>query len=183
MDHPPGPDRPDGPPDRVEATVNHCRRLTVLPMLASALLVLTAATPALAGETAARGSDVVAQDVWARATPAGAKMGAIYLTLTSAAGDRLLGAAVPRSVAAHTQIHETVVIPGPGGGEAGGRLTMREVHFIALPKGLAVELKPGGYHVMLLGLKQPLREGDHVPLTLRLEKAGMQNLVATVRVE
>jgi copper(I)-binding protein len=167
----------------VEATVNRSRTLTVLPMLASALLVLTAACPAHADGTAARGSDVVAQDVWARATPAGAKMGAIYLTLTSAAGDRLLGAAVPRSVAAHTQIHETVMIPGPGGGEEGGRMTMREVRFIALPPGKAVELKPGGYHVMLLGLKQPLHEGDRVPLTLRLERAGTQALVATVRVE
>jgi len=172
-----------GPPDRVEATVNRSRRRNVLPMLATALLAWTAASLAHADGTTARDSDIVAQDVWARATPAGAKMGAIYLTLTSAAGDRLLGAAVPRTVAAHTQIHETVMIPGPGGGEAGGRMTMREVHFIALPKGVAVELKPGGYHVMLLGLKQPLREGDQVPVTLRLEKAGTQNLVATVRAE
>ncbi len=138
------------------------------------LLACGAASPA-------RADDIAVTDVWARATPAGARMGAIYLTLESAAGDQLVGAAVPRSVAGRTQVHETVMIPDSAAGGA-GRMAMREVKAIALPPGQAVQLAPGGYHVMLLDLKQPLKEGARVPLTLRFEKAGKRSVVATVRV-
>ncbi len=104
-------------------------------------------------------------DPWARATPAGARMGAIYLRLRSASGDRLLGASVPRSVTAETQLHETI-----GGG--GGSMKMREVSSIELPAGQTVELKPGGFHVMLMGLKHRLKAGEKVSVTLRFETVG-----------
>jgi copper(I)-binding protein len=128
-------------------------------------------------------ADVTVSDVWARATPAGAKMGAIYLTLESATGDRLVGAAVPHSVAGRTQIHETVMLPAATGDTNGGRMAMRQVKAIALPPGVPVVFKPGGYHVMLLDLKQPLVDGAHVPLTLKLARGGKRDVSATVRVE
>ena len=156
-----------------------CRIVCSLALAVS--LALPLALPLVAPASAA--TDVSVTDVWARATPAAAKMGAIYLTLESPAGDRLVGASVPRAVAAHTQIHETVVVPDSGGGNAGGRMTMRQVAAIALPAGEAVRLAPGGYHVMLLDLKKPLRAGARVPLTLLFEKAGKRTVVETVRDE
>src|SRR5689334_4215897 len=80
-EHPPGRECPLGPPDRVEATVNRSLRSTPLLTIAATLLVSIVAAPARADDTAPRPADVVVHDVWARATPAGAKMGAIYLTL------------------------------------------------------------------------------------------------------
>lgn len=134
------------------------------------------------GDAAAQSSDVTIHDAWARATPAGVRMGAMYLTLESVAGDRLLRARVPRSVASGTEIHETVVIPDTTGA-GGSRMTMRPVDSIELPPGEPVEFKPGGYHIMLIGLKKPLEPGAHVGVTLFLEKAGKLKATATVRGE
>ncbi|HEY6866584.1 MAG TPA: copper chaperone PCu(A)C [Candidatus Eisenbacteria bacterium] len=150
-----------------------------LTLAAASILGLTGA--AGAGDAAAPPSGVVVRDAWARATPAGATMGAIYLTLESAAGDRLVGAAVPHSVAAATEIHETVMLADSSGSEGGGRMTMRPVAAIELPAGEPVELKPGGYHIMLFDLKKPLKPGAHVTVTLVLEKAGKRKVTATVR--
>jgi hypothetical protein len=135
-----------------------------------------------AADSAAKPPPVSIQDVWARSTPAGAHMGAIYLTMTSPGGDRLIGAAVPHSVAGMTQIHETVMEQDSSGG-ATGRMSMQEVESIELPAGAAVQFKPGGYHVMLIELKQPLVSGQHVAVTLTFAKAGKQKVTATVRDE
>ena len=140
-------------------------------------------SPARAADAGAGTSDVVVHDAWARATPAGARVGALYLSIASVTGDRLVGAEVPRSVAAATDIHETVVVADSSGSEGSGRMTMRPVAFIELPPGETVELKPGGYHIMLLNLKKPLRVGARVPLTLVLEKAGRRKVTAVVRDE
>ena len=102
---------------------------------------------------------------WARPTAEGAKAGAAYLSLenTGAEPDRLLSAASP--VAAKIQIHQTT--------EDGGVMKMHEVEGgVALAPGVNVAFKPGGYHIMLLGLKQRLDEGQHIPLTLNFAKAG-----------
>jgi copper(I)-binding protein len=141
------------------------------------------AGPARADAAAAQPAGVSIRDAWARATPAGARMGAIYLTLESAAGDRLTGAKVPDSVAASTEIHETVTVTDSSGSEGGSRMTMQPVSSIELPPGEAVQLKPGGYHIMLIDLKKPLKRGTHVRVTLMLEKAGKHTVTATVRDE
>ena len=158
------------------------RPLLIAATSALAVVWLTGpAGTALAGEGAAQPADVAVRDAWARTTPAGARMGALYLTLESPAGDRLVGAEVSRSVAAATEIHETVVVADSTGSGGGDRMMMRPVAFIELPPGEAVQLKPGGYHIMLLDLKKPLKAGTHVKLTLILEKAGKRTLTATVR--
>jgi periplasmic copper chaperone A len=117
---------------------------------------------AAAQEFKAGGITVVAP--WARATPGGAKVGGAYLELKAAAGagDRLVSAS---STAAGTvEIHEHV--------NEGGVMKMRRIDGLAVPAGTSVMLKPGGYHLMLMDLKQPLKQGDKLQLTLTFEKAG-----------
>jgi periplasmic copper chaperone A len=118
---------------------------------------------------------------WARTSPADAANGAAYLTITSPIDDKLVGAVVDPSVAGMSQIHETVmaestdttVAMGSETTMAGmGEMTMQPVDFIDLPAGTAVEMKPGGYHIMMMDLAAPLAVGTTIQVTLTLEKAG-----------
>lgn len=110
------------------------------------------------------------KDAWARATPGGAVNGAAYLTLLSPTGDRLTGVTSP--AAAKAQVHEMT--------NDGGVMKMREVPAIDLPPGTPVTLKPGGLHIMMMGLKHPFKPGQSVPLTLQFEKAGTRVVNAAV---
>lgn len=101
---------------------------------------------------------------WSRAAIAGST-GAGFLSVTNkgAAADRLIGAraAYARKVELHTHLMDN------------GVMRMREVEGgIPLPPGEKVELKPGGFHIMLIGLSQPLKAGERAPLTLVFETAG-----------
>ncbi len=112
-----------------------------------------------------RVGDVEIGHPWAKATAGQAVNGAAYLTLADkgSAADRLLSAQTPAAEKAelHTHLMED------------GVMKMRRIDGVDLPAGGAlVEFKPGGLHIMLLGLKAPLKEGDKVPLTLTFEKAG-----------
>ena len=108
----------------------------------------------------------------ARPTNAGQQVGAGYLKLSNqGAADRLLSATSP--AAASVELHSMSM--------EGDVMKMRQVDAIDLPAGQTVELKPGGYHLMLMGLKTPLKAGDKLPLTLKFEKAG--EVVVTVNVE
>jgi copper(I)-binding protein len=101
---------------------------------------------------------------FARATPAGAKVAGAFMTIqnTGTTADRLVSAASP--VAGVVELHEMTM--------EGNVMKMRAVPGIEVPAGGKAELKPGGYHVMLMDLKGPLVEGKDIPLTLRFEKAG-----------
>ncbi len=127
-------------------------------------------------DATASAAGVVVEQPWARATPPGAHMGAIYMKLKSETGDRLLGAAVPHSVAREAQIHET--IPSADGG---GAMEMRRVDSLEIPAGKPVALEPGGFHVMLLDLRRPLTAGQRVRVKLRFEHAGTRTVEADVR--
>jgi periplasmic copper chaperone A len=101
---------------------------------------------------------------WARATPKGATVGAGYLTITNkgAESDRLIGgSAVPAS---RFEVHTTVFEKGVA--------RMRQVSGLEIKPGETVELAPGGMHVMFMGLRQPLLQGQTVKGTLVFEKAG-----------
>jgi copper(I)-binding protein len=100
---------------------------------------------------------------WSRAAPAGVT-GAGYLTLTNKGGtaDRLMGART--EIARTVEIHSSAM--------EGGVMRMRPVEAIEVAPGAEVKLAPGGLHIMLIGLKQPLVKGERVPLTLVFEKAG-----------
>ena len=138
------------------------------------LIAITALAFATLG-AAAHGFKVGAIDIghpFARPTNAGQQVGAGYLKLVNqGAADRLMSASSPAaaSVEMHTMAME------------GDVMKMRQVDAIDLPAGQTVELKPGGYHLMLMGLKAPLKAGDKLPLTLKFEKAGA--VLVTVNVE
>lgn len=137
--------------------------------LAIAATLMTAAVPALA-----QSSSIQVDQPWARATPGGATTGAAYMTISNKSGvaDRLTGAS--SDVATTLQIHEMKVV--------NGIMRMREVPGgLRIPANGSVVLKPGSYHVMLIGLKNPLKAGDSFPLTLNFEKAG--NVAVTVAVQ
>jgi periplasmic copper chaperone A len=140
-------------------------------------LVFMAALIAAAPAAFAQGSGnstIAVEQPWARATPAGAMSGAAYMTLANktSAADSLTGAS--SDAAAKVQIHEMKVVNGV--------MQMREVAGgLAIPANGSVTLKPGGYHVMLIGLKKPLVAGQSFPLTLTFAKAG--NISVTVPVQ
>jgi copper(I)-binding protein len=117
-------------------------------------------------------SGVTVAHPWARATPGGVTVGSAYLEVRAAPGrgDRLVAARSP--VAGSVEIHSHVMERGIA--------KMRRVDAVAVPAGKSVVLKPGGYHVMLMDLKQPLKEGDLLNLTLVFEKAGPIEVEATV---
>lgn len=108
---------------------------------------------------------------YARATVAGQPGGAFLKLDNAGADDKLLSAQT--ELASRTELHSMAM--------EGDVMRMRQVDGIALPSGKTVELKPGGLHLMLFGLKAPLKSGDKFPLTLRFEKAG--EVTVTVNVE
>lgn len=108
---------------------------------------------------------LVIEAPWSRATPGGAKVAGGYLRITNTGttADRLVGGTFARSGA--VQVHEMSM--------ANGMMTMRELPGgLEIPAGKSVELSPGGYHLMFMGLKEPLKEGETVSGTLTFEKAG-----------
>jgi len=108
-----------------------------------------------------------------RATPPGAKSGGAFFVVQNASptSDKLIGAASP--AAGSAEIHQMAM--------DGGMMKMRAVTAVDIPSGGKLELKPGGYHLMLLDLKQPLKVGDKVPLTLTFQNAG--TILVSVEVE
>jgi len=122
-----------------------------------------AATLALAAQ-----AQTTVKDAWVRGTVAQQKASGAFMHITSASGGKLVSVSSP--VAGVAEIHEMAM--------DGNVMRMRAVPMLELPAGKAVELKPGGYHVMLLDLKQQLRNGDTVPLSLVVEgKDGQRETV------
>lgn len=119
-------------------------------------LLLLAALPAWA--------QVTVEQPWSRATPPGAKIGVGFLRLKNAgaAAERVVGASTP--AAARVEMHVTT--------RDGDVMKMRQVESFEIPAGGSFELKPGGAHLMLTGLRRPLAKGDRVPLTLKLQSGG-----------
>jgi len=115
---------------------------------------------------------VTVENAWARATPGNIKTGGAYMTLVDhgTTADRLLSVSTP--VAAKAELHVM--------SEDKGVMTMRPVEAITVEPGKTVELKPGGFHVMLLDLKQPLKQGDSFPMSLTFEKAGTIQVTVTI---
>ncbi len=100
---------------------------------------------------------------WARATPPGAKVAGGYMTIRNAgAADKLVSASSP--AAAKVELHVHI--------NDNGVMKMREVPAYEVPAKGAFELKPGGAHLMFMEIKQPFKEGDKVPVTLKFEKSG-----------
>ncbi|HSC80721.1 MAG TPA: copper chaperone PCu(A)C [Chitinolyticbacter sp.] len=101
---------------------------------------------------------------WARATAPGAPVAGVFLTLENGTGDadRLTGG--DSAVAQRVELHAMTM--------DNGMMKMRHLEAIEVPAKGAQKLAPGGLHIMLFGLKAPLKEGDSFPLTLHFERAG-----------
>ena len=131
----------------------------VCALLATALLA-----PSLRAENAASGNLVITQP-WSRATPSGARVAGGYLTIENKgpAPDRLLSGST--ELAKRLEIHEMALKDGV--------MTMRPIESgVPIEPGQRIKFAPGGYHLMLLDLNAPLRQGERVPVTLQFEHAG-----------
>jgi periplasmic copper chaperone A len=134
-------------------------RMTLFGAMLGSLL----AAPARADDV--RVGDLVISQGWSRATPGGAKIGGGYLSIENKGSvpDRLI--AVSGDIAGKIEIHEMAVKDGV--------MTMRPLEDgLAIAPGKMVKLAPGGFHLMRMNLKNPLKQGDKVSVTLEFEKAG-----------
>jgi copper(I)-binding protein len=119
---------------------------------------------------AALAADVDVKAPWVRGTVTGQQATGAFMDVTSKSGAAIISVSSP--VAGVTEVHEMKM--------DGGVMKMRAVARLDLPAGKPVKLEPGGYHVMLMDLKQPLKKGDLVPLTLKFE--GKNNSVETIQI-
>ena len=130
-------------------------------LLAASLIV--SAPAAMACETVTIG-DLTVEHAWSKATIGAGRPGVFYVGITNAgsADDALIGIATP--AAGMPMLHETVVQDGIA--------SMPHAMSIPVPAGQSVQLSPGGYHGMLMGLTTALKEGDSFPVTLIFQNAG-----------
>ena len=132
------------------------KRITVAALLLAALPVM---------------AQVTVKDPWVRATVSQQKATGAFMQITSAQDAQLVSASSP--VAGVVEVHEMTMEKDV--------MKMRAVKGLDLPAGKSVELKPGGYHVMLMDLKQQMKEGDTVPVTLVVE--GKDKKRSTIEVK
>jgi copper(I)-binding protein len=132
-------------------------------LIISGLLAITA--------TAWAQTTVKVEDAWVRGTVSTQKATGAFMRLTSTANARLVAAQSP--VAGVVEIHEMAM--------ENDIMKMRQIPGLDLAAGRTLELKPGGYHVMLMDLKQPLKGGDSVPLTLVFEDDAKKRFTQEVK--
>lgn len=161
----------------MSSTVPYGRALALAFVLATASIP---AGPALAqhaghhGTTSQKAGALVIEQPWTRATPGGAKVAGGYLKITNTGSqpDRLMGGSFAAS--GRFEVHEMAM--------EGSVMKMRQLsEGLTIPPGGTVELKPGGYHVMFLDLREPLKEGQTVKGTLVFEKAGTVEVTYSVQ--
>ena len=135
-------------------------------LMISAVVTLLAALPAFA-------DGLTVTNAWSRTTPPGVTVGVVYFTLKNDTGksDRLLKISSP--IAAKVQVHRTEI--------QDGMARMREVAVLHVDANQSVEFAPNGMHVMLMGLKKPLVEGQKFQLDLLFEVAGPRKVQVVVR--
>src|SRR6516165_8535636 len=124
----------------------------------------------IAGTAMAQPAQLEVNNAWARATAGKADTGVAYVAIQSPTADRLVSLSTPAAKKAelHTMSMQGMV------------MKMRPLSGLNIPAGQPVTLKPGGDHIMLMGLNQALRAGETFPLTLDFEKAGSRTVTVTV---
>lgn len=132
-------------------------------------LVIITALSAIASVSQAQ---VVVKDAWIRATVPQQKTGGVFLQIESSSDARLVDA--HSDAAASAELHEMKL--------DNNIMRMRAIDQLALPAGKAVTLKPGGYHLMLMGLKNQVKVGDVIPLTLVIENKDKKRQTVQVNV-
>ena len=118
-------------------------------------------------------ADVTVKDAWVRGTVPAQTVTGAFMTVTSSEDAKLVGATSPAAKMA--EIHVSMMMNGVN--------NMRQADAIRLPAGKAVELKPGGYHVMLMGLAKPVAPGEKVPIALTIEDAKGKRSTVEVQAE
>jgi len=116
-------------------------------------------------------AQVTVDKPWVRTTVAQQTVTGAFMTITSAQGGKLVSASSP--IAASVEVHEMKMV--------GDVMKMRPVDALPLPAGKPVELKAGTYHMMLMGLKAPVKFGDVVPITLVIEDAAGKRQTVDVK--
>lgn len=183
------------------------RRLLIGSGLALASLLGAAcgsdsATTTTDGAAAGSGDAIEISGAWARTSPESVDTGAAYMTIKGGAeDDTLVSASVDPSVAAMVQIHEMVPVSEAGSdstmdmgshssmdmgstdsSDGEGAMVMQELKGgLPIPAGKTVELAPGGYHMMLMELAEPLKEGSEFDVKVTFEKAGEKTVNVEVR--
>jgi len=127
---------------------------------------------ALAALSHAAEANLSLSSAWVRPTLGAGRTTAAYLTITNSgtAADRLVAAEIP--YAGSVEIHTA--------GMEDGIMRMRRLEGLDIAPGTTVHLAPGGIHIMVIGLSEPIKSGDEVPLTLTFEEAGSLTIIATV---
>jgi len=124
----------------------------------------------IASTALAQPAQLEVNNAWARATAGKADTGVAYVAIQSPTADRLVSLSTP--VAKKAELHTMSM--------QGMVMKMRPLSGLDIPAGQPVTLKPGGDHIMLMGLNQALRPGETFPLTLDFEKAGSRTVIVTV---
>ena len=139
----------------------------ILKTVAFCFLALSLATAAFAQESGIR-----VDGAWARATPGAAKTGAVYLSITNTGktADRLIAVSTP--VAAQAETHTMKM--------ENGIMEMRPLGPVTIEPGKTFAFVPNGNHIMLVGLKAPLKEGNTLPLTLTFDHAGTREVTVSI---
>jgi periplasmic copper chaperone A len=140
--------------------------------LSLSLLVLVSLSGTAAADHYSAG-DILVKDPWSRSLPEVVKNGAAYMELANrgSTADRLLSCSSP--IATRAELHGHMM--------EGGMMKMRPVKTIEVTPGEPLVLKPGGVHIMLIGLKEPLVKGKVFPLTLNFERAGSVEIKVKVK--
>lgn len=121
---------------------------------------------------AAAADEVTVREAWIRATVPGQPVAGAFMTLVSASDAALIGARSP--VAKSCEVHEMKTVDGV--------MKMRAIPSLRLPAGQAVALEPGGLHLMLFGIRAPLKAGTTVPVTLVFKRGKGKSFTQTVEV-
>src|ERR1700751_1292661 len=146
--------KPAPPKKRKETSMISFQRTATLFAIAAVLFTTSARAEDV------KAGDLVISQAWTRATPGGAKTGGGFLTIENkgSAADKLIGARA--GAAGKIEVHEMAM--------NGGVMKMRPLESgLAIEPGKTVKLAPGGYHLMMMDLKNPLKEGDKLPVTLQ----------------
>ena len=158
----------------IRASAHFFLRRTHAAGLAAAAVLSLLSVVTLASAHEFKAGDLTIGHPWSRATPEGAKVAGGFLTLTNAGSqpDRLVGVSSP--ISTKGEVHEMAI-------DGKGVMTMRPVEGgLEIPAGETVELKPGSYHLMFMGLTARPAEGERFAATLEFEKAGTVDVEFTV---
>ena len=161
--------------------------LIAIALMAGSALVASACSSSGSSSVTFKAKDIVVSNVWVSESAGSADTGAVYLTIENTSGsvDKLFSASVSQAFAKSASIHETVTTDGTTattmGAGSSSMMSMKEVASVTIPANGSVTFEPGGYHIMLIGLAAPLKDGQKFDLNLGFLNSGVVKVTATVK--